>query len=400
MRRRAWVRSAGCVVGAGAVVGGYLALSLADDAPVVEPLRTTAAYVREVEHALTFDGTVSTVTRTEPGVTTLVLDAPVDPLVLYDLVPSLDAGGVTTSVSITGRRGTFGCGSLTVLDPPSLGTPALSEAEHGGGAAIRADGAAEHDGGQHEVPSTTPTESPAAEAEAPPAGVQVRHLRCAVPDHVTAFEGLDATLQVTYRTVAGARRTLSLPAPISSETGPSTVVDDRRSVRAAVDPALLYLLAPAIDADQVTGTGSVVGRDEEFPCEAVTLEEDPGGSAAAPPEAASVLAPPSAIVDAGSHRGWAVACRVPTDVEVYDGVAVSLRVSTARADDVLVVPLTAIRTTGAGTGVVALVTGLGADGTEITQNRAVTLGLDDGLVVAVTDGLVEGDVVVDPVTQR
>lgn len=385
---------------AAVVAGGYLWASASDEPVAVdEPLRTTAAYVRDVEHTLTFDGTVSPVMRTDLGATTLVLVAPVDALVLYDLVPSLDAGGVTTAVSITGRRGSFACGSLTVLDPPPsvAAAPPTGSAPGnggGGGAALRADGASEPD------PASTPEEETTAEAEPVPLGASAPQVRCTVPEDVTAFASLEATLQVVYRTTVGARHTLSLPTSISSETSPDVVVEDHRSVRAAVDPALLYQLSPAIDGEQVTGTGAVVGREETFACEVVTLEDGSGDQVAAPRERASVLAPPPEVADHDAQGGRAVACRVPADAEVYDGVPVRLEVSTARAADVLVVPLTAVRTTGVGTGVVALVTGADGDGVQTTANRAVTLGLDDGLVVTVTDGLVEGDVVVDPVTQR
>lgn len=389
----------------GISVAVYLSTSTADDAVVVESLQTTAAYVRDVEHTLTFDGTVSTVTRTDPGATTLVLVAPVDALVLYDLVPSLDAGGVTTTVSITGRRGSFGCDSLTVLDPPSDGavaSPAESAAGYGrgGGGTVRADGAPHPEPDGDDQPGTSPTPGGEPDAEPSPVRVAAPELRCTVPEGVAAFAGLEATLKVAYQTPRGARRALSLPTSISSETSPDVVVEDHRSVRAAVDPALLFQLGPAIDAEQAMGAGTVVGRHDDFACEAVTLEDGSGHRVAAPPEQARVLAPPAEVADSGAQGGQVVACRVPADVVVYDGVPVRLQVSTARAADVLVVPLTAIRTSGPSTGVVALVTGTGADGLETTTNRAVTLGLDDGLVVTVTDGLVEGDVVVDPVSQR
>lgn len=399
MRRRVWVWSAAAVVAAGAVVGGYAVAAAEGEDQVVESLRTTAAYVRDVEHALTFDATTASVTRVEPGATTLMMVAAVDPLILYDLVPSLEAGGVSGTASITGRRGTFACGALAVLDTVESSDGATlapaGAAPQGGGGAARSESS--------DPPGDTPVTGAAPEVDpAVPAG-QWPRLRCDVPVEVEAYVGLEATVQVDYRTPAGARKTLRLLTAISSETAPSTVVDDHRVVRAAVDPALLYQLTPAVDAAQVTGTGAVVGRDQTFTCEAVTLDDstldDGAQGVVAAPEQASVLAPQAETVDGGARADRAVSCRVPADVELYDGVAVRLRVSTARVTDALVVPLTAIRTTSVGTGIVALVTGTAADGTQTTANRVVTLGLDDGLVVAVTDGLVDGDVVVDPISQ-
>lgn len=90
---------------------------------------------------------------------------------------------------------------------------------------------------------------------------------------------------------------------------------------------------------------------------------------------------------AGGSTGPTVSCAVPGDVTVFAGLAAKLAIPGGSADDVLVVPTTAVEG-ASGTGTVYLV---GADGS--TEPRQVTLGLTDGVSVAVTEGLAEGDVI-------
>jgi biotin carboxyl carrier protein len=94
-----------------------------------------------------------------------------------------------------------------------------------------------------------------------------------------------------------------------------------------------------------------------------------------------------------------VTCAVPTGVTVFPGLAAQMTLAGGKAENVLVVPTTAVRGT-AETGVVWFVT---PDGT--TEERPVTLGLTDGTNVEVRTGLVAGDLIdqfvpgaVDPAT--
>lgn len=89
----------------------------------------------------------------------------------------------------------------------------------------------------------------------------------------------------------------------------------------------------------------------------------------------------------GGTSGPTVSCAVPADVTVFPGLTAKLSIPGGTADDVLVVPTTAVEG-ASGTGTVYLVL---ADGT--TEPRTVTLGLSDGVSVAVTEGLDEGDTI-------
>lgn len=93
----------------------------------------------------------------------------------------------------------------------------------------------------------------------------------------------------------------------------------------------------------------------------------------------------------GGGGGAELACRVPADLEVFEGVQGQLSVSTGTATNALVVPVTAVRGT-AGSGEVVVV---GEDGTE--ETREVVLGVSDGSSVEVTEGLSIGETVLDPI---
>ncbi|WP_049572227.1 efflux RND transporter periplasmic adaptor subunit [Nocardiopsis sp. SBT366] len=93
----------------------------------------------------------------------------------------------------------------------------------------------------------------------------------------------------------------------------------------------------------------------------------------------------------GGGGGAELSCRVPTDLQVFDGVRGQMSVSTGEAEDVVVIPVTAVR----GTSEEGEVLVVAEDGTE--EPREVSLGLSDGQLVEVTDGLEAGDTILDPV---
>ncbi|KAA1397545.1 efflux RND transporter periplasmic adaptor subunit [Aeromicrobium ginsengisoli] len=86
--------------------------------------------------------------------------------------------------------------------------------------------------------------------------------------------------------------------------------------------------------------------------------------------------------------GASIACRVPDDVRVFDGLAMTMSINAGRAEDVLVVPITAVRGV-VGTGTVWVVTN-----GEPTPRR-VRLGLSDGQNVEIRKGLKEGEEILE-----
>lgn len=85
-----------------------------------------------------------------------------------------------------------------------------------------------------------------------------------------------------------------------------------------------------------------------------------------------------------------ITCRVPPGTTVFAGMQVVLTIDTGSAEDVLVLPVSAVLGT-VGEGRVWVVDDDRAD----PQERAVTLGLTDGEMVQITDGLTEGEQVLE-----
>jgi multidrug efflux pump subunit AcrA (membrane-fusion protein) len=91
---------------------------------------------------------------------------------------------------------------------------------------------------------------------------------------------------------------------------------------------------------------------------------------------------------AGAGSGTTARCVVPADVLVFPDLVAQLTISAGVAENVLVVPVTAVLG-AAESGVVYVVD----PDTGETEERTVTLGLSDGINVEVVDGLEEGELV-------
>lgn len=133
----------------------------------------------------------------------------------------------------------------------------------------------------------------------------------------------------------------------------------RYHVLSTVQPVQLYRL---LDAPS-EGTVSITGGPEPFTCTGLTTQVSTDGTTS-------------------------VRCSIPTDRVVFPGLPVALDVSIGVAEDVLVVPATAVKG-GSGSGLVWVDAGDGSDPVE----RSVTFGISDGTVVQVLDGLTEGETV-------
>ncbi|MEO7349999.1 MAG: HlyD family efflux transporter periplasmic adaptor subunit [Terrimesophilobacter sp.] len=89
----------------------------------------------------------------------------------------------------------------------------------------------------------------------------------------------------------------------------------------------------------------------------------------------------------GTSGGTSVTCAVPAEVRVFSGLSASMTIAGGIAENVLVVPVTAVEGS-ADTGNVYF---LLPDGS--TEMRPVVLGLSDGFNVEIKEGLAEGDMI-------
>lgn len=136
-----------------------------------------------------------------------------------------------------------------------------------------------------------------------------------------------------------------------------TLTPARYHLLATVEPVQLYRLVNA----PKEGTVTIAGGPAPFVCTGVGVQVSAEGTAS-------------------------VRCAIPADQTVFAGLPATMDLALGQVDDALVVPVTAVQG-GAGTGNVWVDAGDGSD----AEERAVKLGVNDGVMVEVTEGLEEGE---------
>lgn len=193
----------------------------------------------------------------------------------------------------------------------------------------------------------------------------------------------DGTPQTVWRTVtAPASGTLSSltafeDSSVSVGSAVAQIAPPTFHVTGTIPPEELYRLVQRPTEATVT----VNGGPAPFTCtglQVVTpLAGEGGGEGGAP----------GAGGGGSSSGGPTLRCAVPGDVTVFAGLTAEVVIAGGVAEDVIVVPTTAVLGQAAN-GLVFVVL---PDGT--TEERSVTLGLNDGSTVEVTGGLEEGETI-------
>jgi membrane fusion protein (multidrug efflux system) len=185
-------------------------------------------------------------------------------------------------------------------------------------------------------------------------------------------------------------RTATVPAPAAGTLSAVDVLVDQvvavGDKVGSVSPGTLSVTATVSQADQFrllappgTAEVEVQGGPAPFTCTGLTLGA-PAAAAVSTPDDGTGQQPP------GSNGGGTTArCQVPAGVTVFPGMAATVRIDAGVAENVLVVPITAVQ----GAVQKGNVWVVGDDGKQ--EERAVTLGLTDGELVEVRDGLSEGE---------
>ena len=158
---------------------------------------------------------------------------------------------------------------------------------------------------------------------------------------------------------------VGMPVDIGLETG-------------AVQPSSFHVEAPLTAAQQYrlldqpkTATIEITDGPAPFECEDVEIVEAEAG-------------------EDGQGGGAQISCAIPSDVRVFPGLALKVTVAGGSAEGVLTLPTTAVIGTS-GQGVVYLPAAEGEDPEAVN----VGLGLNDGSFVEITEGLSEGDEVLE-----
>lgn len=147
------------------------------------------------------------------------------------------------------------------------------------------------------------------------------------------------------------------PASVGAEL--VTLTPARYHVLSTVEPVQLYRLLNAPTEATVT----IPGGPEPFTCTGLDVNVAEDGTTS-------------------------VTCAVPAGQVVFSGLPATLDITVGTVADALVIPTTAVKG-GSGSGAVWVDAG---DGSE-PEERSVTLGVSDGTMVEVTDGLAEGDMI-------
>ncbi|WP_440774171.1 hypothetical protein [Microbacterium sp. 22296] len=167
---------------------------------------------------------------------------------------------------------------------------------------------------------------------------------------------------------------------IGATTG--TVAPPTFSVTGTLEPSQQYRLL-----DRPTeATVTITGGPAAFTCGNLRITTPLAGSTGGDSSGTGAAAGSGSGTSTGaSGSGTTATCAVPGDVTVFAGLAAEMTIAGGRAENVLVVPTTAVR--GAAQSGTVWVTA--ADGS--TEERAVALGLTDGTQVQVTEGLDDGE---------
>jgi membrane fusion protein, multidrug efflux system len=183
-------------------------------------------------------------------------------------------------------------------------------------------------------------------------------------------------------------RTVTVPAPAAGKLGTLDVLVNQivavGDEVGAISPSTLSVTATLTQAQQfrllappATAEVQVQGGPAPFTCTGLTLgapqTSDDDEPSAGPP------------VEGAPGGGTTARCAVPAGVTVFAGMGATVRVQAGTAEDVLVVPVTAVQ----GSVQTGRVWVVAEDGTQ--EERAVGLGLSDGDMIEVREGLTEGE---------
>lgn len=208
-------------------------------------------------------------------------------------------------------------------------------------------------------------------------------------EELAPVAGTDADGNPTSTPRAPRVRTATVGAPSAGTvTALDVLVDQIVAVGdkvGAVSPGTLSVTATLTQAEQfrlltppATAEVEVQGGPAPFTCSGLVLGAPAAGDA---PDAPST----PDLGGGGTGGGTTARCAVPAGVTVFAGMGATVRVQAGTAEDVLVVPVTAVQ----GTVQSGNVWVLAEDGTE--EQRPVTLGLTDGDQIEVREGLTEGE---------
>lgn len=165
----------------------------------------------------------------------------------------------------------------------------------------------------------------------------------------------------------------------------ASIRQDSFHATGSISPVDQYRLLDLPESAKVT----ITGGPAPFKCPDLAIGGPASPDAGGNQEPDAEGFPDGPQGDGGREEGGAsISCRVPDHVRVFDGLTMTMAIDAGSVEDVLVVPVTAVR-------------GLIDRGTVwvVTKGkpveRKVRLGLSDGKIVEVTKGLKEGEQILE-----
>lgn len=231
---------------------------------------------------------------------------------------------------------------------------------------------------------------PVSQGQAVAAGDSLATIRQEILQEPVAKTDADGNVTMTqpkpkYKTAAVTAPVSGVVSSVPVIVGQIVAVGD---VIATVAPPTFSVTGPIKPEDQfklvaqpVDGQVEVIGGPGAFTCTGLTISSPLAGAEASAPEQGDT--------GAATATGATVRCSIPADVRVFAGLTAKLTIAGGSVDNAMTLPVTAVKGNAA-SGTVWVV---GKDGAH--EERAVTLGLNDGTVVQILDGVAEGDEVLE-----
>ncbi|RBP63440.1 multidrug efflux pump subunit AcrA (membrane-fusion protein) [Brevibacterium sanguinis] len=170
---------------------------------------------------------------------------------------------------------------------------------------------------------------------------------------------------------------------VSADTEVTELLKRSFTAQAAIEPADLYRIPELPKTARIT----ITDGPKPFDCEKLRLDQGHGSVSDTPADAPAEGEEPPAPAEGGgdSADGPQLTCTIPSEVTVYNNLALTMEVDAGSVEDAIVVPVTAVRgLTGSGTVWVI-------DETGASSEREIEVGLNDGSMVEVKKGLEEGE---------
>ena len=171
---------------------------------------------------------------------------------------------------------------------------------------------------------------------------------------------------------------------VAKDDAVGSIHRDTFKATGTISPVDQYRLLDLPETAKVT----ITGGPPPFNCGGLAIGDTPSSDASSDTGNNGPSIDGGGDPGSGDSGGATITCHVPEDVKVFDGLNMTMSINAGRAEDVLVVPVTAVRGL-IDKGSVWVV----KDGQPVKTR--VTLGLTDGTVVEVKKGLKEGDKILE-----